>query len=414
MLIDFSVENFRSFKETATLSLERVGRLREEQHDENNIFATKRPRHELLKSAVIYGANASGKSNLLLAMRFAVSFVRESVQGIQPGAKLLVFPFKFSNETQKKPSSFEFRFHLSGSDYRYGFEVSNEKVEAEWLYRGERMLFERDGSSIEISAKFPGGKDLISKTRDNALFLSACAQFNEPISTKVINDFFNRFDVISGVQDVAYRNFVLEWIEQPDHLMCMVDLLKMAGSDIHDIKVREVDIPQQVREFLPPQLQNAPDKAKQITTSHHVGDESYELDFQMESEGTRKLFHMAGPLFNTLANGSILVIDELDARLHPLLVKRLVEMFHCDNNNNAQLIFATHDTNLLSNQLFRRDQIWFTEKNFEEATELYSLAEYKMDDGKKVRQDASYEKEYIRGRYGAIPFLGDFCFGGGE
>lgn len=406
MLIDFSVKNFRSIESLVTLSMERVGMLREKRHDDYNVFSTKRPRHELLKTAVVYGANASGKSNLLQAMDFAVSFVRECVQGLQPQQEIAVQPFLFSEESRKLPSLFEFRFHLGGSDYRYGFEVSAKRVEAEWLYRSEKMLFEREEDGIETSARFATDDNLVLRTRDNALFLSTCAQFNEPLSSRLFSDFFNRFNVISGIESRAFLDLSIELLGQPDYRKGILGLLKAAGTDIADIEVTEVDVPPQVLRMLPmPVAEKGPAKAKQIRMFHEVAGRSYSIDLSFESEGTKKLFCMAGPFLDTLARGAILVVDELDARLHPILVKALIRMFHRENQNNAQLIFATHNTNLLTSELFRRDQIWFTEKNHEEATELFSLAEYKLD-GKSVRQDASYEKDYLHGRYGAIPFLG--------
>ncbi len=410
MLIDFSVKNFRSIESLATLSMERITRLREKQHDNYNFFSTKEPKHELLKTAVVYGANASGKSNLLMAMRFAAWFVSNSVQSLKPKAEIPVEPFRFSEESPSLPSLFEFRFHLGDSDYRYGFEVSQKRVEAEWLYCGEEeseeMLFERAADEIGTSERFAAGNDLISKTRDNALFLSTCAQFNEPISSNILTEFFNRFNVISGIQDEAFFDFSVELLRHAEYKKSIVDLLNILGTNIVDIQVDEDEPPPH---FIPDK--GSPKaKVKQVTTVHKIGGRSYGLDLSLESEGTKKLFCMAGPFLDTLIRGAILVIDELDARLHPILVKQLVQMFHRENKNNAQLIFATHDTNLLSPELFRRDQVWFTEKNNNEATELYSLAEYKLDEGKKVRQDALYEKEYLRGRYGAIPFLGNFDF----
>lgn len=415
MLIDFSVDNFLSFRETSTLSMERITRLREEQRDKSNIFSVPETKSELLKSAVIYGANASGKSNLLAAMHFSVHFVCDSAHRYQIGDSIPVVPFLFSEDCKTKPSGFEFRFYLSGSLFRYGFQVTQKQVKSEWLYRDEKMLFVRDEDKIEPSDSFTENS-LILKTRDNGLFLSTCAQFNEPIATKILMNFFYRINFLMGASPLGTLPISIEMYKKPVLREKMLRLLHVAGTSIKDIhteideeKVDENDPRREVfshRDFGNDNLTLR--TLKKITTTHSVGDHSYELDFELESAGTQKMFSLSGPFLDTLAEGKILVVDELDANLHPILVKYLIGLFHQGNHNYAQLIFATHNANLLNSELFRRDQIWFTEKNHDEATEIYSLADYRLDNGGKVRQDASYEKDYLHGRYGAIPFLANY------
>lgn len=423
MLIDFTVENYRSIHKPVTLSMERIPKLREARHDDSNIFTTEDGKHELLKTAVIYGANASGKSNLLDAIRFASRFVLQSVFRYGPLDVIPVIPFQFSEESPQQPSVFEFRYHLSGHDYRYGFEASSNIVEAEWLYCEDQMLFDRNRDKIDHRPEFGADNAIVEKTRNNTLFLSMCATLNHTLSLMFIREFFAKLDVIAGNPEMRFVNQSLaEVFFERDGRDKILQLLSTACPSIVGVELREVavDRPEsQPTTTTPyPSVHNEPGYPQVVSTSrgflvnkgqvlvsrHKVKDRTYDLDFEFESEGTQKLLSVAGPVVDVLTDGGILVVDELDARLHPILAKRLVQMFHRENTKNAQLIFATHDTNLLSNELFRRDQIWFTEKNESEATELYSLADY------GVRQDEAYERNYLKGRYGAIPFLGNLDF----
>jgi hypothetical protein len=422
MLIQFTVSNFLSIKESATLNMLAVKPIKE--FEDENVFDV--DRYSLLKSSVIYGANASGKSNILKAMGFFKWFAVNSAKETQVDENIDVTPFKLSTETESLPSSFEASFLVDGIKYRYGFDVDDESVKTEWLLFSTKIkeypLFIRDGQMIEVFKEFKEGKGIEDKTRKNALFLSVAAQFNGEKSKSIIR-WFNEFNMISGLADRHFEGFTASLLEDERYKKLIMNLMSDADLGFKDINVLDVEI---TSESLPNSM---PDELKSILLKEAKGKRGYDIetfhekfdvegnveslvrfDFDdEESEGTKKYFRLAGPILDTLEDGGVIIIDELDARLHPSLTKSIVQLFNTPkvNRKNAQLIFATHDTNLLSACMFRRDQIWFTEKRRDSSTDLYSLAEYKLERG-KVRKDASFEKDYIKGRYGAIPYVGDF------
>ena len=380
--------------------------------DENNVFEINH-RLKLLKSAAIYGANASGKSNLVAALRFMKWFVLNSSKETQVSEAIDIEAFRLSTETEKEPSFFEIVFLLEGKTFRYGFEVNAREVVSEWLFQAddseEQMLFERDFDNY-ILDNFPEGQGISDKTRSNALFLSVVAQFNGKVSGKILLWFSKTLQLISGLQDTQYRKETLESFENESHRHDIIEFIKKLDLGITDIQITNKPLPivsQKTAMFGFPYSEIKP----AVKTVHRKYDaegkqsaiELFDID-KYESEGTNKLFALAGLLLDTLRTGKILLIDELDARLHPLITRELICLFNSNETNphNAQLIFTTHDTNLLSSKTFRKDQIWFTEKDNKGATDLYSLVEY------KVGKDASFERDYIIGKYGAIPFIGNF------
>lgn len=420
MLIGFSVGNYKSFKETVTLSMVASSITEEEPElDTNNVFEINH-KLKLLKTAAIYGANSSGKSNLIAAINFMKWFVLNSSKETQVSEAIDVEAFRLSTETEKEPSFFEIVFLLEDKTFRYGFEVNAREVVSEWLFQAddseEKMLFERD-FDIDISDDFPEGQGIREKTRSNALFLSVVAQFNGKISGKILLWFSKTLQLISGLQDRQYRKETLESFENDRHRHDIIEFIKKLDLGIADIQIKNQ-----------PPFMTSNNKALYATSyggSLYLNSESkptvktihpkYDADGKQtaielfdiekhESEGTNKLFALAGILLDTLRIGKILLIDELDARLHPLITRELIYLFNSNvtNPHNAQLIFTTHDTNLLSSKTFRKDQVWFTEKDNKGATDLYSLVEY------KVGKNASFERDYIIGKYGAIPFIGNF------
>lgn len=421
MLIEFTVGNFRSFRDPQTLSLVAAPiKSKDPALDENSVIEiTEQP--NLLTSAAIYGANASGKSNLIQSLAFMKYFVLNSPKETKATGGINVEPFRLHTSTAGQPSHFEIVFIENGKRYRYGFEVTKERVQSEWLYFvpsiREARLFERDGDDITVGSYFKEGRDLEQHTRPNALFLSIVAQFNGPQAQKLVN-WFRRLGIISGVNDIGMMPFTLMQLMEGDHSQAIRQLICRLDLGIGDLQVERAsvsnkpnlpdDMPDEIRQaFLT--IMNASDsEGFSIHTLHTqydeegnpVGQELFELD-EHESEGTQKLFAMSGPLLDTLQEGDVLVVDELDARLHPLLTREIISLFNdkVSNPNGAQLIFNTQDTNLLDNSLFRRDQIWFVEKDQQGASHLYSLAEF------KVRNDKDYERGYIQGRYGAVPYL---------
>ncbi len=425
MLIEFSVENFASIKGRVTLNL-RTGTINE--FEDTHTFIENDIR--LLKSAVIYGANASGKSNFIKAIGFMKHMIINYSKKSQSQDIIPVNPYKLSPETENLPGLFEVVFSWQGEVFRYGFQVDSEKVTAEWLFTIAKVkevpLFLREGEDIDVKKRFSEGKGLESKTRHNALFLSVVDQFNGKTASKIIR-WFHQCKVISGLDDSAIINYTMHLLRDTKMKQAVVQFLKVADVGIWDLeatfkKTKLDDVPEAIKIELQNLLKGLEERGTKgakvlseldevtIETLHKVYNEDNEhvsdvlFNLSMESEGTKKLFALSGPVIEALNSGQILFIDEFDARLHPLQTRFLLDLFHNTSTakHHAQLVFATHDTQLLWSKKFRRDQIWFTEKDECGATDLYSLLQF------KVRKDASYGKDYIRGKYGAIPFLGDF------
>jgi len=421
MLIEFTVGNFRSFRDPQTLSMVAAPIKSKEPVLDENVIIQQKNSPALLSSAVVYGANASGKSNLVQAIGFMKWFVINALKETKAAGGIGIEPFRLSTETINEPSHFEIAFIESGKRYRYGFEVTPERVTAEWLYfvpsTREARLFEREGDAITVGSYFKEGRKLASQTRPNALFLSVAAQFNHPLAQRLIN-WFRRVGIISGVNDMGMMPFTLMQLAEGEHGQAIRELICRLDLGIGDLQVEKVtvtgksqfpeEMPEEVRQAFLTILSSADTEGVAVHTSHirydadgnPAGQELFDLD-EHESEGTQKLFTLSGPLLDTLADGDVLVVDEMDARLHPLLTREIVSLFNhkSTNPNGAQLIFNTQDTNLLDNSLFRRDQIWFVEKDRQGASHLYSLAEF------KVRNDKDYKRGYMQGRYGAIPYL---------
>jgi uncharacterized protein len=402
MLIEFSVGNYRSFKEVVTFSMVAapivVGDI---PINGSNLFsATKEI--ELLKSAAIYGANASGKSNLVRAISFMKEFTINSAIGSRITDEIDTELYRLNVTFEKEPSFFEIVFIIGTARYRYGFDVDRQSVKSEWLYQTLRtkeiQLFDREKTNIKVSSKFAEGKLLQNKTRKNALFLSVVAQFNGNIATNII-DWLNELNIFNNLDDHNYDYLTIDALikgHQTKDLINLVTSLDLGIKDIHTVEIPVPDVPGGVLYEIKTSHWKYDDKGNRVAIEYFGIDED-------ESAGTQKLFHISGLLINILQTGEILIVDELDARLHPLISCAIVKLFNSPitNPHNAQLIFTTHDTNLLSANMFRKDQIWFTEKDRYGATDLYSLVEYEIPD------DAPFEQDYIAGKYGAIPFIGD-------
>ncbi|MCK9498112.1 MAG: ATP-binding protein [Bacteroidales bacterium] len=420
MLLEFSVGNYLSFRERKTLNL--VASSISDYKETNTITSE---RHTLLKGAIIYGANASGKSNFIRAMSTMRRIVMSSFH--QTSTKTLgIKPFLLSTETEKSPSSFEVLFEILGTRYRYGFEVTDKAVVGEWLYEAkknvEKFLFLREGDGIEVAPSYKEAENLESKTRDNALFLSVIDQFNGVIAKRIMN-WFNKFITISGLTHENYEMVTFKMLDEEktaktlgnfyDQLDLGFDGLSIEKEKFN-LKRFPEDIPEALVKLMVKDLEGA--FRFKIKTLHkkynknnkNIGDVEFDMRSQ-ESAGTNKVFNISGPIFDVLQDGGVLVIDELDSSLHPLLTLAITKLFNSekDNSKNAQLIFTTHDTNLFSYGNYRRDQIYFVEKDEYGVSDLYSLVEYREENGAKVRKDRSFESDYIQGRYGAIPYIGD-------
>lgn len=424
MLVQFSVKNFRSIHEEIFLSMVATRRRSRVPGLDNGATFTAFDDISLLKTAVIYGANASGKSNIARAIGFFRNFVLQSSKESQIDEPIKVEPFSLAHSSEKEGSTFEITFIKDEHLYQYGFEADRATVRKEYLKqkarnsKRTRVLFERDGNDISIERSFEEGKGLEKKTRRNALFLSVCANFDGEISSAVLR-WFQNLNLVSGLHDQALMPYTLKCLTDPTKRDDLATLLSNFDLGFDRLEVQETSVDQE-QPNIPDELRGLFDeikkiqkkdreaKIKKVFSVHNVaeddlgGPREVYFDFGQESEGTQKIVALSGPLLDTLETSKILFIDEFDARLHPAITRTIIELFNSSSNSkNAQLIVATHDTNILDNQLLRRDQIWFVEKDRYEASHLTSLDEF------KVRSDASFEKDYIAGKYGAIPFVGN-------
>ncbi len=426
MLLQFSIKNFRTFKEKATLSLV-ASNYDKDTRETQNIYVDTKLKLRLLKSAVIYGANASGKSKFFDALVFMKNFIITSSKLNQNGESIDVDPFRLNSESEKQPSEFEIIFTHENVLYRYGFEADKKKIISEWLYykpkTKEIELFFREKSKFQAHERnFQKGKTVIKEglVRDNALLVSVAAQFNDSISISVI-DWFEKLNIISGLEENSFKNNTIGKIKNEKGKIRILEFLKAADLGIQDIQYEEFPLP-----GLPDKLKKKflklkeemkdldPEIFSDISILHNVYDNNRKnigkTKFSVsrdESNGTKKFLYLSGTIIDVLERGGILFGDEFDSKLHPNLMSKIVSLFNSKeiNRNNAQLIFNTHDTNLLSSDLFRRDQIWFIEKNKFGEAKLYSLADFRSDE---VKRTDSFEENYIRGKYGAIPILSFF------
>lgn len=406
MLHEFSVENFRSIKERKTLCLQaqEMG-----ENIEENVACELE--YNILKSLSVYGANSSGKSNLLMAVSAMRLMVNSSAK-LNKGEELFYRPFLLS-EADNEPTLFEIMFTQSGYCYRYGFTYTRYRIEEEWLYRSttpssqEEMLFLRSLKEVETDDKlFEEGGDNEKRLNANRLFLSLCAQLGGEISNSLIDWFLYSLNVISGLESGNLPFYSRNWFaDNDDNRDKALDFFKKLQLGFENLAVRKKQIK---NSFADEEIVKALLSVHNRYNSEGEVCGTIERSFEdMESAGTQKLFDLTGPIFSTLNSGSVLVVDELDAKMHPLISQYIIRLFNNSESNphNAQLIFSTHDTHLLSSKLLRRDQVWFTEKDDKEQTDLYCLTDIVLSDGSKPRNDANYEKNYIAGRYGAIPYI---------
>ncbi|EDA4619473.1 ATP-binding protein [Campylobacter coli] len=417
MLIEFRVENFLSIQDEQVLSM---------MASKDNTFFDSHTNGDkklaLLKSSVIYGANASGKSNIIKALAIMKKIVISSANG-QRGDKLPIIPFLLGNEDNKS-IKFEIIFIQNDTKYQYGFILNSEKILEEWLLVfGEsnraQKWFERiynekeEKYNYSFGAKFLGSKQLWeNSTRDNALFLSVAIQLNNE-QLKPVFDFFLKYIRVTCTDSWNDGQEVTIDILRQDKQK-IISYLKRADLDIEDIVVEETElnktnlmqenIPQEIKQMMQTDLEKGARLKKTDIKTIHTNQQGKQILFDMlelESQGTQKFFKLIGPWVEALEQGYTIVVDELNTHLHPLMTKFLVNLFHNEDlsKSNAQLIFTTHDTSILNQDVFRRDQIWFCEKQ-NKATKLYPLSDF------KVRKDkTNLENDYLLGRFGALPYF---------
>ncbi len=416
MLIEFSVTNYRSFLSTQCLSL--TANTAAELQEENTFVSPVLSLPRLLRSAVVYGPNAAGKSNLIQAIAFMKRFVLSSAKESQEGERIDVTPFLFKRQPGGNPSEFEALFIQDGIRYQYGFTASSIRVTGEWLFAypegRPQKWFERNYNpeirkdNWYFGPKFTGSRKVWQEaTRGNALFLSTAIQLNNEQLKPVFNWFDKKLVVLGELERIT-PDFSIGECEEAEKKKKVLMFMNSADLSITDISLQKKEfsmedlpdeMPQNIKEEIAKDLKGK--KLTRLLFMHPSSDngEDVALDFHEESAGTRKLFELAGPWLDVLDKGRVFFVDELDTSLHPHLVRFLLKLLHNPETNrrNAQLVFATHDTTVLDQSLMRRDQVWFVEKDSENATRLYALSDY------KPRKGEALQKGYLYGRYGALP-----------
>jgi hypothetical protein len=415
VLIQFSVENHRSLRDEQTLSLVAGSNLAGK--GDERLLRPEGLDEALLPAVAIYGANASGKSNVIAALGFMRSAVLESQRRWEPDGGTPQEPFALSSKITE-PSRYEVDILVDRTRYRYGFVISALRVEEEWLFAwplGRRQTwFERQGNDFSFGKHLRGENEAIrGLTRPNSLFLSAAAQNNHGELLPIFRFFSaSRFAMRRGA---AYRSFLYpgnvsrrfapgnESEADDSERRSVMRLLRAADTGILDMRVEEHEVEHSAeRPFI-----GSSAKRTLLFFRHRSADESHAwLPLNAESDGTITLLEMSARLIHILRHGGLLCVDELEASLHPTVALELLKLFDDpkQNPNGGQLIFATHDTNLLGSALgdppLRRDQVWFTEKDEGGGTALYPLTDF------HPRKEENLERGYLQGRYGAIPFLG--------
>jgi hypothetical protein len=415
MLIEFWVTNYRSFKGKNRFSLVASS---DKDLEVSNVVSTSNPSvPRVLRAAALYGANASGKSNFIRAFQLFRGLVVESAN-INPEATLNIQTFRLDPESETAPTEFELTFFRDGVRYQYGFALTPRRVIEEWLLvyktKQPQTWFTRNYNTKTQTddykfseAHFKGNRTLWSSaTRANALFLSVAIQLNSE-ALRPVYDYIAQnltiFENGSGPIPEFTINHIATHGSGPKFIR---DFLAEADISIEDIALKEVKGKTRTLQldFATGGILHEGEQEQAMllpTFKHKASTGSAVFDFDDESEGTRKLFNLAGPLFEILAKGQVLIVDELDRSLHALLVRQLIAMFHDPyvNKNNAQLIFTTHDTSLLDVAHLRRDQIWFAEKNIDQASTIYPLTDF------SPRKNEALERGYLGGRYGGIPII---------
>lgn len=427
MLVEFSVSNYRSIGDEQILSLVPS----EQKEYSNNIL--EQGRYKALNAIGFYGNNASGKSNMLGAIELLNKLLYLSARS-NSTTKLPYQPFLLRESYESKPTQLEIVFIIDENRYRFGVEFNKNEIVREWLYRKEAsvmevMLFERQDDLIEVSSQYQGSPELINAaieaTKDNSLFISTCDMLNVT-GAKLIFKWFDKLVSINGIKTEREEMTTVRLWENKDYRKKIKEYLMLLNLGVQNLEILfgQLDISKQLsklnenvrnqfnKEF--PEIQLFKTIAVHQTYNEQ-GDTTaqlkrWDLD-EHESEGTKKAFHLSGPIIRTLLEGGVLVIDEIETKMHPMMTIHLINLFlnRATNPYGAQIIFATHDTNILTYCPLRRDQINFVEKNYWEATEIYALSDFKYFDKNHAEcPDVDKEKRYFEGRYGAIPALGSF------
>lgn len=405
MLIRFSFKNFKSFKDENCLDMEATS-LKEHEYNVAKTDST-----EILKVSAIYGANASGKTNVLQAFNYMKKriLVSDDSKVNSPMDEENIYSFMINDN----PISLEVEILAKNNKiYKYGFDILKDKIILEWLYE-KRInkfyeIFERNNNNVQIM-KVKNKLFDLANIDDKSLFLKsfrAIDKSNEDFNS-VYEWFMNSNYLDLGdpkFEDALNKRISLRIVEDEKYRSELLAFIKTFDATIDSINISPASLEE---------IKNTNGVVK-VELVHNYEDGKKALPISLESNGTMKMFHLFDFFMDALKNGMVLFVDELDAKLHPLLTRYIINLFHNSEKNigNGQLIYSTHDTVNLNKETFRRDEIWFAEKDKNGISEIYSLSDYIMEDengnAKKVRNDATYNKDYLTGRYGAIPVLEEF------
>jgi AAA15 family ATPase/GTPase len=413
MLVYFKVGNYKSVKNPLVINF--AASSITELKGSNTL---KKNKKEFLRSVLLYGANAGGKSKIIEALVFFRYFILSSAGDRTSKAFIGTEAFALNTDTRNAPSFFEAEFIIDKATFRYGFEADEREVKKEWLLQVKattvKPYFLRIGQNFDIDHKrFENTERLEEKTRPNALFLSVADQWNAPLGQKIIN-WFDSIYTVHGMMDHLYKEATTEMLKDSRYQRIINSLMQTADLGINSIEAMK--IPEDLKALV---FENFPESEKEnirrnmeedptpIVTYHDLYDQSGKVVERVpfalkshESEGTRKYYNLIGILLIAVLEGRLVIIDELDARMHTLLTKAILQLFNSDEiHSDAQLLAVSHDTALLDSKQLRRDQIYFVEKDNFGSTRVISLIEY------KVRKESPFDKNYLEGKFGGIPFI---------
>jgi uncharacterized protein len=414
MLIDFSVQNFRSLRDTATLSF--VAGVDPSHRSTHCLGTGLKSVPWVTRGAVVYGANASGKSNLIFGLATMSNMVRNSTALTEAQFAEFYTPFRLEKDSTKEPTEFEVNLLLSGVRYEYGFSYDGQRIRGEWLtvYRTgkgqkwfDREWDEERGEEIwgSFSTHFSGPRDTWRKaTRPQALFLTTAAQLNSEL-LKPLFDWFSDGLMIVNAVGLIGLGYTLQRFDESGFKERVLEVLRAADIHVADIRIEKKSGQQINFSFesgKPPTVLTRQGEIPDITFGHRVeGGETVYFDRRFESTGTQMLLACIGPILDAIETGKVLVIDDVDSSLHPMVTRFIVGLFHDPtiSKKDAQLWITTHDTSLLDTDVMRRDQYWFVDKDERQASVLVPLTDF------SPRKNEALERAYLRGRYGGLPFI---------
>lgn len=424
MIVELRISNFRSIRDEQCLSF--VANHNDKWLNETHCMGTNHASvPNLVRSAVVYGANASGKSNLIFALMTMQQLVLHSTRLLEPQYRDQYTPFLLDDISRHAPTEFEITLLLGGRRYQYGFQYDAMRIRGEWLLVYQTNKAQRwfeyhhhpetgetlwEPFSVHFKSEKKGQRELWkANTAARSLFLTQAVQSNSRLLQPLFDWFANQLIVLPASTEFNLLPTLLR-LEDPQYKRWVLALMNAADIHISDIKMEKRKSQQlefKLEPGRPPEVHTLESELPDVEFCHITpeGKEQW-FDRRYESYGTQRLLGYAAPLLDAIDNGKLIVVDEFDTSLHPLLTRYILQMLHKPHlsQKGAQLWMTTHDTSLLDPEMLRRDQVWFVEKSARQTTELYSLMDF------SPRRSEALERGYLQGRYGATPFLSEFLF----